>query len=60
MIIIAFENAIFPLPCQYPTGMDDWKEDEMNHSSFLKKKNLAFHYDHFSIKSGHKKTKNKC
>ena len=30
MILIAFENSAFPQPKQYPSGMDDWKEDEMN------------------------------
>ena len=37
MILIAFENGIFPLPKQYPSSMDDWKEDEMDSSEFLPK-----------------------
>ena len=37
MILIAFENGIFPLPKQYPSNMDDWKEDEMDSSEFLPK-----------------------
>ena len=35
MIIIEFENGIFSLPRKYPSGMDDWKEDEMNSSEFM-------------------------
>ena len=33
MILIAFENGIFPLPKQYPSS--DWKEDDMDSSKFL-------------------------
>ena len=25
MILAAFENSIYPLPKQYPSGMDDWE-----------------------------------
>ena len=35
MFLIAFENGIFPLPLQYPSGMDEWKEDEMDSSEFM-------------------------
>ena len=27
IILTAFENGIFPLRKQYPSGMDDWKDD---------------------------------
>lgn len=37
MILTAFENGIFPLRKQYPSGMDDWKDD-MNWSLFLPEK----------------------
>ena len=30
MILIAFEIGAFPLPKQYPSGMHDWKEDELD------------------------------
>ena len=33
MILITFENGIFPLPKQYPSS--DWKEDDMDSSKFL-------------------------
>ena len=30
MILVAFENNVFPLPKQYPSkNADDWKEDEI-------------------------------
>ena len=33
MVVIAFENGIFPLPKNYPSGMDDdWEEDAMDSS----------------------------
>ena len=35
IIIIAFENGTFPLPRQYPSGIDNWKEDEMDLLEFL-------------------------
>ena len=38
MILIAFENDVFPLPKQYPSGMDDWEEDAIDSSQFLAKK----------------------
>ena len=34
MILITFENGIFPFPKQYPSE-SDWKEDEMDSSEFL-------------------------
>ena len=34
-ILIAFENYAFPLPKQYPSGMHDWKEHEMDSSHIL-------------------------
>ena len=34
MILIAFENDAFPLLRQYPSGINDWKEDEM-HSLYI-------------------------
>ena len=30
MILNAFKNNIFPLPKQYPSGMDDWEEDDID------------------------------
>ena len=33
MFLIAFENGIFPLPLQYPSGMDEWKEEWKKESS---------------------------
>ena len=38
MILIAFENDIFPLPKQYSSDMDDWEEDEIDSLQFLPKK----------------------
>ena len=35
MILIAFENGAFPLPKQYPSGMDDCKGDEIDSSHIL-------------------------
>ena len=32
MILIAFENYIFPLRKQYSSGVDDWEEDETDSS----------------------------
>ena len=34
MILITFENGIFPFPKQYPSE-SDWKQDEMDSSEFL-------------------------
>ena len=39
MILIAFENNLFPLPKQYPSGnVDDWKEDEMDSTHIISEK----------------------
>ena len=38
MFLITFENDIFQLPIQYPSGMDDWEEDDINSSIFLPKR----------------------
>ena len=39
MILIAFENNVFPLPKQYPSGnVDDWKEDEMDSTHIIPEK----------------------
>lgn len=38
VIIIAFENGIFPLSCQYPSSMDDWKDDELDTLELMSKK----------------------
>ena len=36
MILIAFENNVFPLPKQYPSeNMDDWKEEEMDSTHII-------------------------
>ena len=35
IIRIAFENDAFPLPKQYPSGINDWKKDEMDSSHIL-------------------------
>ena len=36
MILIAFENDIFPLPTQYPSeNIGDWKEDEMDSTHII-------------------------
>ena len=35
MILIAFENGIFPLLKQHPLGMHGWRGDEMDSSEFL-------------------------
>ena len=32
MILIAFENYVFPLRKQYSSGVDDWEEDETDSS----------------------------
>ena len=37
MILIAFENDMFPLPRQYPSGKDDWEDDETDSLKFLPK-----------------------
>ena len=47
MILIAFENNVFPLPKQYPSGnVDDWKEDEMDSTHIIPEKadELLPHY----------------
>ena len=38
MILIAFENDMFPLPKQYPSDMDDWEKDHIDSSQVLPKK----------------------
>lgn len=38
IIIIAFQNGIFPLSCQYLSSMDDWKEDELDSLELMSKK----------------------
>ena len=35
MTNIALENGIFPIPRQYQSGMDGWKEDELDSSEFM-------------------------
>ena len=35
MILFAFKDDIFPLPKQYPSGMDDWEEKDMDLSEFM-------------------------
>ena len=35
IILVAFENGIFPLPRQYPAGMDDKEENEIDSSHIL-------------------------
>ena len=36
MILIAFENNVFPLPKQYPSkNLDDWKEHEMDSTHII-------------------------
>ena len=37
MIFIAFENNVFPLLKQYPSGVHDWNKDDMDSSQFLRK-----------------------
>ena len=37
MILNAFKNIIFPLPKQYPSGMDDWEEDVTDSWQCLRK-----------------------
>ena len=39
MILFAFENSLYPLPKQYPSGnADDWKEDEMDSTHTIPEK----------------------
>ena len=39
MIFIAFENNVFPLPKQYPSGnVDDWKENEIDSTHIISEK----------------------
>ena len=39
MILIAFENNVFPLPKQYPSGnVNDWKEDEIDSTHIIPEK----------------------
>ena len=39
MILIAFENGVFPLAKQYPSGnVNDWKEDEMDSTHIIPEK----------------------
>ena len=35
MTNIALENGIFPIPRQYQSRMDGWKEDELDSSEFM-------------------------
>ena len=37
MILNAFKNNIFPLPKQYPSGMDDWEEGDIDSWQCLRK-----------------------
>ena len=37
MSLNAFKNNIFPLPKQYPSGMDDWEEDDIDSWQCLRK-----------------------
>ena len=37
MILNAFKNNIFPLPKQYPSGMDGWEEDDIDSWQCLRK-----------------------
>ena len=39
MILIAFENGVFPLAEKYPSGnVNDWKEDEMDSAHIIPEK----------------------
>ena len=36
MILVAFENGVFPLPKQYPSeNTDDWKENGMDSTHII-------------------------
>ena len=35
MVLIALENGIFSLPKQYLSGLDEFKEDDLDSSEFL-------------------------
>ena len=60
IILEAFENDIFPLPKQYLWGMEDWKEDDMDSSEYLPKKDeSSTHCHHFSLKKELKKRQQK-
>ena len=37
MILYAFKNSIFPMPKQYPSGMDVWGEDDIDSWQCLRK-----------------------
>ena len=38
MILIAIENCLIPLPKQYPSGIDDWKENDKDPSHIISEK----------------------
>ena len=39
MILIAFENNVFPLPKQFPSeNVDNWKEDEIDPTNIIPEK----------------------
>ena len=49
MILIAFENNVFPLPKQYPSAnVNDWKENEMDSTHIILRK-LMNYYHQLSI-----------
>ena len=41
MILIAFENDVYPLPKQYPSSMDDWEEDDIDSLQFFPKRSYT-------------------
>ena len=59
MTVTAFENNVFPLPKQYPSGnVDDWKGDEMD-SAHIIPENLMNYYHQLSVKE-ERLRKKKC
>ena len=57
MILNAFEIGIFPLPEQYPLGMDDWEECGIDSSQYLPEEPDSLLLSSFQRK---KRLKKKC
>ena len=59
MILIEFENNVFPLPKQYPSeNADDWKEDEIGSTHIIPEKMMSY-YHQLSVEEERLKKK-KC
>ena len=59
MILNASKNNIFPLPKQYPSGMDDWEEDDIDSWQCLRKESNTLSFQ-CKKKTKQEKTKKYC